>query len=207
MGRDGGGAKVDGQSAEPPVVEARPDVDQAGAGAGAVLVDGDGDVPVALAQRGLDPAQDAERHVQRALPDLSRPLGAECGIEPFQIAGRLVHVGLGHGDVEQPGRRIHVDGAGRRRLADDLPVDLAGGRDVDEYVRPDGGLATQTTALCQPPLAAVAFLHGIPCGKGVGRNGQPQFGEGAGTGRHLAAGAYPPPAAYRVEIDAQGSGR
>ena len=59
MGRDGGGAHVDGD-AEGLVMEARPDRDEAVAAAGGAREDGGGDLPLALAQHLLQVRDDGQ---------------------------------------------------------------------------------------------------------------------------------------------------
>ena len=60
---------------------------------------------------------------------------------PLEVAALLVHVGfLDHDEVEA-GRRVELDGAHLGALAHDLPVDLALGRDVDDHVALQRGLA------------------------------------------------------------------
>ena len=100
------------------VVEAGPDVEDARLRA--VAVDGAGDLPVALAQRRLQHLQGA----QVALDAFELPLLGQRPLEALQVAGGLVHVGLGDLDVVEAGGGVERDGAGLGALADDLLVDL-----------------------------------------------------------------------------------
>ena len=130
---DGGRADVDGEAVDRALVEARPDVEDARLGA--VAVDGDGDAPAALAERGLEHLQGAEV----ALGVGDAPLLGEGALEALEVAGGVVHVGLGDLDVVEAGRGVHDDGAGLGALADHLLVDLGLGRHVDDGVATDLG--------------------------------------------------------------------
>ena len=80
-------------------------------------MDGDGDLPLALAQRllqALDDPQVAYRGPVR--PHCSR----ERLLQPLEVAGRIVHVGLGHLDIVEPDHRIELDVAHLGALAHDL---------------------------------------------------------------------------------------
>ena len=52
------------------------------------------------------------------------PLLGQRPLEALQVAGGLVHVGLGDLDVVEAGGGVERDGAGLGALADDLLVDL-----------------------------------------------------------------------------------
>ena len=88
-------------------------------------------------------------------------------------------------------------------LADDLAMDLALGRDVDQDVAADLGRARQAPVGGQALLLAVGRLE-----RGEGRQvvrlgDDPVLGERAETLRHLAATADATPAADRIDVDAE----
>ena len=197
---DGGGADVDGEAVDAAVVEAGPDVQDARLGA--VGVDGAGDLPVALAQRGLEHLQGAEV----ALDALELPLLGQRPLEALQVAGGLVHVGLGDLDVVEAGGGVEGDGAGLGALADDLLVDLGFGGDVDDDVGEELGLAAEAAAGGEAADAVVALLDGVEGGEGVGGGGDAVLGEVAEGGGDLALGADAAAAADRVEVDAELAG-
>ena len=94
------------------------------------VVHGDRDFPLALAQRGLQLAEDREVAVEPG----ELPLALERILQAAQVAGRVVHVGLAHLDVVQAHDRVQLDLARVGVLAHDLAVDLAAGRHVDDDV-------------------------------------------------------------------------
>ena len=71
------------------------------------------------------------------------PLLVQRLLEATKITGRLVHVRLGDLDVIEADDRIDLDRMGLRALADDLPVDLAFGRHVDDEIAAIVGLAAE----------------------------------------------------------------
>ena len=73
----------------------------------------------------------------------SRHCSPQRPLEALEVAARLVHVGLGDLDVVQPGRGIELDRAGLGALADDLLVDLALRRHVDDDVALELRLAAE----------------------------------------------------------------
>jgi hypothetical protein len=199
MRGDGGRPHVDGQPVEPPLPEPRPDVDQPVMRVAVPLVDHHRDRPVPLAQHGLERLE----HRQRRLHPLDLPLVAERGLQPFEIARGLVHVGLGHLDVVEPRGRVHDDGAGVHGLADDLLVHLALGRHVDHHVALDRRLAAEAAPLEHAALGLVALLDRVPGVQRAFGDRHAVLGELAVARRHLALGADAAPAADRIEIDAQ----
>ncbi len=194
---DGGRADVDGEAVDGAVVEARPDVQDARLRA--IGVDGTGDLPVALAQRGLQHLQGA----QVALDAVELPLLGQRPFEALQVTGGLVHVWFGYLDVVEAGGGVEGDGAGLGALADHLAVDLALGRDVDDGVGEELGLAAEAAAGGEAADAVVALLDGVEGGERVGGDGEAMLGERAEGGGDLAPGADAAPAADRVEIDAE----
>ena len=197
---DGGGADVDGEAVDRPFVEAGPDVQDARLGA--VEMHRAGDLPVALAQRRLEHLQRAEV----ALDALELPLLGQRALEALQVARGLVHVGLGHLDVVEPGGWVEGDGAGFGALADDLLVDLGLGRDVDDDVGADLGLAPQAAAGGEAADAVVALLDGVEGGERDLGGEDAVLGEVAEGGGNLALGADAAAAADRVEVDPEAPG-
>ena len=152
MAGDGGRADVD-REAVGAIAKARPDADDAVAG-----MDRDGGRPVALAERLLQALQAAQ--VAGHLAQL--PLRAQRLLQPLQVAGRPLHVGLLDLDVVQPDDRVEADLAHLGALADDLLVDLAVRRDVDHHVAQQLGLAGQPAALLHALVARPVALLGRP---------------------------------------------
>ena len=95
MGRDGGGAEVDGEAEEFALMIAGPDVENAVAGVVVALVQSDGHFPAALAQSRLQAPHQAEFGGDA----FDVPLLFQRARKAFEIAGRLVHVGLVNLDV------------------------------------------------------------------------------------------------------------
>ena len=135
------------------------------------------------------------------------PLLGQRALEPLQVAGGLVHVGLGHLDVVEPGGGVEGDGAGLGALADDLLVDLALGRHVDDDVAEDLRLAAEAAAGGEAADAVVALLDGVEGGERVRGDGDAVLGEVAEGGADLALRADAAAAADRVEVDARAGGR
>ncbi len=135
------------------------------------------------------------------------PLLGERAFEALQVAGGLVHVGLGDLDVVEAGGGVEGDGAGLGALADDLLVDLGFGGDVDDGVGEELGLAAEAAAGGEAADAVVALLDGVEGGEGVGGGGDAVLGEVAEGGGDLALGADAAAAADEVEVDAEAGGR
>ena len=100
------------------------------------------DRPVALAQRLLQALQAAQ--VAGQLAEL--PLLGQRILQPLQVAARALHVGLRDLDVVQAHDRVELDLADLGALPDDLLVDLAVGRHVDDHVAQQLRLAGQPAA-------------------------------------------------------------
>ncbi len=164
MGRDGGGAEVDGQPVETALMIARPEVEEARTGVVVALMQRDRDLPLALAQGGLQAAQDGEV----GFDILHLPLVAQRQRQPLEIARGFVHVGLGDLDVEKARRRVHDDVAHGCRFPDHLLVHLAFGRHVDHHVAHDLRLAAEATPVEQAADRLVALLDRVPLGQRVG---------------------------------------
>ena len=91
------------------------------------------------------------------------PLLAQSLLQPPKIARRLVHVGLGDLDVVEADDRIDLDRMAFGALADDLPMDLAFGRHVDDEIAANPGLAAEPPARRKrPALRGVAALDRAP---------------------------------------------
>ena len=193
MAGDGGGADVEG-GAEGLVAEAGPDGDDVRG-----PVDGDRHRPLALAERALKALQD----VQIAREIAQTPLLAKRIREAFEIAARVVHVGLGDLDVVQPDGGVGGVVPRLGALAHDLLVDLALGRDVDDEIALDQRRAAQPAAVGERAARGVARLPLARRAQIAGRALDPELGEAARAGLHLAAAAEAPPPAHRIEIDAE----
>ena len=102
---------------------------------------------------------------------------------------------------------IHHEIVQRHGLAHHLPMDLAGGRHVDDCVVLEGGRTPEPSVRCERAVGAVVGLH-------CGRRGKRRvvrldgpLGERTGGRQHLAMTADTSTAAHGVEVDAQGPGR
>ena len=133
VGGDGGRADID-RNAESALGEARRDGDDV-----ATFAQRDGDLPLPRAQCLLQADERREIGVRFA----NAPLLVQRLLEATKITGRLVHVRLGDLDVIEADDRIDLDRMGLRALADDLPVDLAFGRHVDDEIAANLGLAAE----------------------------------------------------------------
>ena len=135
------------------------------------------------------------------------PLLGQRPLEALQVAGGLVHVGLGHLDVVEPGGGVERDGAGLGALAHDLLVDLGLGGHVDDGVAEELRLAAEAAAGGEAADAVVALLDGVEGGEGVGGGGDAVLGEVAEGGGDLALGADAAAAADRSRGRRRGCGR
>jgi hypothetical protein len=75
-------------------------------------------------------------------------------------------------------------------------MDLAVRRDIDDHVLHDPGSTTQTVAGAQWSPALIVGLGGSGLGETVGTG----LDAGSAAHDHLAAPAYSPAAAYRIEV-------
>ena len=203
MGGDGGRAEIDGEAADRAGMEARPELDQLRR-LDAVVVDRAGHRPVAGAQHLLEPAQQDGGAADRRG---EVPLCGEGGLQAFEIARGVVHVGLGHLDEIEPRGGIEHDLAGLDALAHHLAVDLAFGGDVDHHVALDAGLAAEAAAGGEAALVVVALLDAVPGRERVFGDGDAELGEAAVSRGDLAFRADAAAAADGVEIDAEPAGR
>ena len=194
---DGGGADVEGRAIDL-LVEAGPDRDDARR-----PVDRHRRRPFAGAERALQALQ----NVQVGGEVAQTPLLAERVGEALEIAARIVHVGLRDLDVVQPDRGIDGVVPGLGALAHDLLVDLALGRHVDDDIAPDEGRAAQPAVVRQAAAGGVAGLLLARRAQMAGRALDPELGEVAGAGLHLAAPAEAAAPAHGIEIDADGARR
>ena len=83
------------------------------------------------------------------------PLALERHLEPVEVAGRRRELGRLDLDVMEPDDRVEVEVADVEALPDDLAVDLALGRDVDDDVAPEVGRAAE------PPLVGEALAVAV----------------------------------------------
>ena len=120
-----------------------------------VLMDRAGDFPVAFAEHGLQRFEKAQVGLNLG----QRPLRLERGLHPLKIAGRVMHIGLGHVDINEADSRVQPNVAHFRPFAHHLAVDLAFRRDVDDQIAFDRGLAPKPPPIDQAALLPVAFFH------------------------------------------------
>jgi hypothetical protein len=86
------------------------------------------------------------------------PLAQERLADAADVAAGAAQLGALDLDVVQPHDRVDLDRVGVCLLADDLPVELALGRHVDDEVACDGGDAPQPPPLGEPALGVVPRL-------------------------------------------------
>ena len=190
---DRGRADVD-RDAEQRIVEAGP-----AGGDPLALVHRDGHLPLALAQRLLQAAQRVQVDGELA----QAPLRLQRLLDPLEVAALPVHVRLLDLDIVEPGRGIELDRAHLGALPDHLLVHLAVGRHVDDDVAQELRLAGQPPPRLQALPALVALLDRRERAQMLGRAGDAVLGEAALAHRHLAPPADRPPAAHRVDVDAE----
>ena len=129
------------------------------------------------------------------------------GVE--QSAVRTVPDGFGwRGDLDQAEdqNRVQCQVAQVHILADDLPMDLALGRDVDHQVAGYSGGTTQPSGFRQGPTAPIVLLDSSAGRYVVLHDGDAVLSKLTEGGRHLAAPADPAASADRVEIHPQPTG-
>ncbi len=121
-----------------------------------------------------------------------------------EIAGGIVHVGLGDLDIVQPHDGIDVDGMRLGALAHDLTMNLALRRHVDDEIAAELRLTSEPAARLQrPALVDIALLDRIPRRRVILRGIERMLGEFALHDLDLAARADAAPAAHGIEIDAE----
>ena len=141
------------------LVEAGPDGDDL-----AAAMDGDGHAVLAGLERRLEAPNDGE---VRAEPGQA-PFALEGVEQPAEVPGRQRQVGRRDLDVVQPDDRIDREVPDVEALADDLAVDLALGRNVDQDVAEHLGRAGQPAigrhARCRPgrPFPASPSARDVP---------------------------------------------
>src|SRR5690625_1090511 len=195
---NGGGADVD-RDPIGLVVKTRPNRRQ-----DLSAVDRDRDLPVALAQRLLQPLQDAQVHAQ--VPDvevLYTPLLLQRQQQPLQVARGVVHVGLLDLDVVQPHRGIELDVADLGALADNLLVDLAVGGHIDDQIVEQQCLAREAPSRLLALARMKTFLDGVPLAGVVELAADAVLGEVAGAELDLAAPTEAAPAADGIDVHAE----
>ena len=115
-----------------------------------------------------------------------------------------MHVRLGDLDVIEADDRIDLDRMRLRALADDLPMDLAFGRHVDDEIAANPGLAAEPpTGRKRSALRGVAGLDFARWRHMIGARMNGVLGEIALGDVDLTAAANASAAADRIEIDAE----
>ena len=194
VGGDGGGADID-RDAEGALGEARHDGDDV-----AAFAQRDGDLPLPRAQRLLQAGKRREIDVRF----VEIPLLVQSLLKATKIARRLVHVRLADLDVIEADDRIDLDRMRLRALADDLPMNLAFGRHVDDEVAANSGLAAEPPAGGErSALRGVAGLDLCRRRHMIGAGTDGVLGEVALRDVDLTAAANATPATDRIEIDAE----
>ena len=175
-------------------MEARPD-----RGHEPAIVDGNGDAVTAGFERRLQGPDDVEIGVKV----FESPLGPEACEEAGEIAARRLEGRPFDLDLEEPDDRIDDEIADRHALPDDLAMDLALGRDVDEEVAVDHRPAAEPAIGGEASKAVVLRLVRTRRGQVRTAGGDPVLGELPLSRPDLAAAAESAPAADRIKIDAE----
>ncbi len=180
-------------------MEARPDRGHVPA-----IVDRDRDAVARRLEGRLEAPDEIEVHVEGLA--VEAPLRRQRRPEPGEVAaGRLERRPLDF-DLEQPDDGIDDEVANRHALPDDLAMDLALGRDVDEDVAVDRGPAAEPAVAGEAAQSVVLRLVGTWRREAGARRPDAVLRELTLAGPDLAAAAQAAPAADRVEVDAEGSG-
>ena len=124
-------------------------------------------------------------------------------LHAFEIADRLVHVGLLDLDIAKLHGRVALDDAVARRLAHDLRVDHRVLRHVDDEVALDRRRAGEAALFRQAANAVVALLLGAARRDVVVGGDDLVLGEIAFLHLDLAAAAGGASAAHALDIDAE----
>ena len=132
-----------------------------------------------------------------------RPTRARAPRTADQVAGRRRELGPLDLDVVEPDDGVDLEVAHVEALADDLAVDLALLRDVDQARRRGPWPCNRAGGRASPSPCAVAGLHGAEWREAVRRRRDPVLRERPDADRHLAAAADAAPAADRVDVDAE----
>jgi hypothetical protein len=162
------------------------------------VVDGDGHRRLAIDKGALQVWQRP-----RVDPDPGEaPLLLECGEDPVMVAGGLTQLRGGDLDVVETHHRIDLNVRHLRPFPDDLAVDSALRRDVDDDVADNTHLTAQPVALSEWPCSPVVRLDLVRCGDACLVEGDTL----RGAEPYLAAPADAAAATDRVEVDRQGAG-
>ena len=136
-----------------------------------------------------------------------RPLALEGLEEAREVAGRRRQLGRLDLDVVEPDHRVHRECPHGEVLADDLAMDLALGRDVDEDVAADGRGAGQPPVGAEALVGSIGRLEVREPRQVIRPGGDAVLRERPDALRHLAAAADPAPAAHRIDVDTEGARR
>ena len=128
---------------------------------------------------------------------------AERRLQPREVAQRVAEGGRGDFDIVQCDDRIDLYVNCARVLANDLPMQLARRRHIDDKIADDMRLAAEAPSCRKSPPFGVARLDSTARRDVVLRRCQSEFGELALGDVDLAAPAKTPSAADRVQIDAE----
>ena len=190
---DRGRADVD-RDAVRLLVQPGPDRDDRGP-----LVDGHRHPAAILLQRGVEDPD----HRDVRLETLELPVAGELDLEPVQVAGRGGQLGRRDLDVVEADDRIDLERAHVEALADDLAVDLALGRDVDDRVAEKPGRTAQPAVIGEAARRAVLLLDRAPGRQVLRQRRDAVLREGAQALDDLAPAAQPAPTAGGIDVDAE----
>jgi hypothetical protein len=187
------GPDVD-RDAERSIVETGPDRDDVPA-----TVHCDRDPVRAGGQRRLKPADDREVRAEV----VQVPLGSQRVEQPAQVAGRRREIRLADVYRMQSDDRIHLERSSRQVLANDLAMDLALRRDVDDGVAEQAGGARQAPIGGQPLVPAIGLLDGVGLAQVVRRGRDAVLRERPECRHDGTPTADPAPATHGVDVDAE----
>ncbi len=165
----------------------------------AAVVDPHGDSPPSDLQGGLEIPDDMQVRFEVG----QSPLRFQCFLEAPEVAGRGGELRLSHLDVVKADDRVDVEVADVEVLANDLAVDLALRRDIDDDVASETGDAREATGRLEAATVAVLHLGAGERRQVFGARLDPVLGEAAHALLDLAAAADPAPPADRVDVDAE----
>ena len=143
--------------------------------------------------------QDLQVAVEAA--DLPFPL--ERFVQPTQVPGGLMHIRFADFDVVKANQRIEVDLPGFGGFAHDLPVNLAGLRNVDHHVGQDFRRAGQAPTLGKLRPPSEPELRLADRCQARSRRTHPVLGELALGDQHLAPTAKSAATADRLDVHAK----
>ena len=157
----------------------------------------------ALLERRLEVADDREVGFEVGQP----PLALERLEQPHEVARRRGELRRDDLDVVEPDDRIDVEVADVEALADDLAVDLALRRDVDDGVAEEVGRAARGGGPRPGPRSSrYCGLDGVERRQVLRPRLDPVLREAADALLDLAAAADAASAADRVDVDAERPG-